>query len=206
MSHAAADRYAWTEPAVEDLGGGVYRIPLPLPLDGLKAVNVYAITDPGGVDLIDAGMAIVSGKVQLAVDSGEDAQPGFVMYLPVYARGEPQDTVAQRRAHLLGWVSASFRMRDVIASLYGEQPAGLSLTIYDGVQPSAAALLYHASGAKGQHPDSTVSASEYLVVNGHNWMLSMTAHNDFKARFGRNAETLIACTGTGLSLLLALLA
>ncbi|MGF6602946.1 diguanylate cyclase (GGDEF)-like protein/PAS domain S-box-containing protein [Paraburkholderia sp. GAS448] len=154
----------------------------------------------------DAGMAIVSGKVQLAVDTGEDAQPGFVMYLPVYARGEPLDTVAQRRAHLLGWVSASFRMRDVIASLYGEQPAGLSLTIYDGVQPSAAALLYHSSGAKGQHPDSTVSASEYLVVNGHNWMLSMTAHNDFKTRFGRNAETLIACTGTGLSLLLALLA
>src|SRR5437588_9857645 len=30
MSQAAADRYAWTEPDVEDLGGGVYRIPLPL--------------------------------------------------------------------------------------------------------------------------------------------------------------------------------
>ena len=59
MSQAAADRYAWTEPAVEDLGGGVYRIPLPLPIEGLKAVNVYAITDPGGVDLIDAGIALV---------------------------------------------------------------------------------------------------------------------------------------------------
>ena len=65
MSHAAADRYAWTEPAVEDLGGGIYRIPLPLPLDGLKAVNVYAITDPGGVDLIDAGMAIVAARERL---------------------------------------------------------------------------------------------------------------------------------------------
>ena len=65
MSHAAADRYAWTEPAVEDLGGGIHRIPLPLPLDGLKAVNVYAITDPGGVDLIDAGMAIVAARERL---------------------------------------------------------------------------------------------------------------------------------------------
>jgi len=65
MSHAAADRYAWTEPAVEDLGGGVHRIPLPLPLDGLKAVNVYAITDSGGVDLIDAGMAIVAARERL---------------------------------------------------------------------------------------------------------------------------------------------
>jgi glyoxylase-like metal-dependent hydrolase (beta-lactamase superfamily II) len=66
MSHATADRYAWIEPGVEDLGGGVHRIPLPLPLDGLKAVNVYAIADPGGVDLIDAGIALVPAREQLA--------------------------------------------------------------------------------------------------------------------------------------------
>jgi len=65
MSHAAADRYAWTEPAVEDLGGGVHRIPLPLPMEGLKAVNVYAIADPGGVDLIDAGIALVPARERL---------------------------------------------------------------------------------------------------------------------------------------------
>ncbi len=65
MSHAAADRYAWIKPDVEDLGAGVYRIPLPLPLDGLQAVNVYAITDPGGVDLIDAGFAIVAARERL---------------------------------------------------------------------------------------------------------------------------------------------
>src|SRR5438132_169096 len=66
MSQAATDRYAWTEPAAEDLGGGVYRIPLPLPMDGLKAVNVYAITDQGGVDLIDAGIALVPARERLA--------------------------------------------------------------------------------------------------------------------------------------------
>src|SRR5580658_7303764 len=65
MSHATADRYAWTEPGVEDLGGGVHRIPLPLPLDGLRAVNVYAITDPGEVDLIDAGIALVPAREHL---------------------------------------------------------------------------------------------------------------------------------------------
>jgi glyoxylase-like metal-dependent hydrolase (beta-lactamase superfamily II) len=65
MSHATADRYAWTEPGVEDLGGGVHRIPLPLPMEGLKAVNVYAIGDPGGVDLIDAGIALLPAREQL---------------------------------------------------------------------------------------------------------------------------------------------
>ena len=71
MSHATADRYAWAEPGVEDLGGGVHRIPLPLPIEGLKAVNVYAITDPGGVDLIDAGIALVPAREQLAAGLGQ---------------------------------------------------------------------------------------------------------------------------------------
>jgi glyoxylase-like metal-dependent hydrolase (beta-lactamase superfamily II) len=62
---SAADRHAWTEPGVEDLGGGVYRIPLPLPMDGLKAVNIYAITDSEGVDLVDAGIALVQARERL---------------------------------------------------------------------------------------------------------------------------------------------
>ena len=65
MSHATSDRYAWTEPGVEDLGGGIYRIPLPLAMDGLRAVNIYAITDAEGVDLIDGGIALVQAQEQL---------------------------------------------------------------------------------------------------------------------------------------------
>jgi glyoxylase-like metal-dependent hydrolase (beta-lactamase superfamily II) len=65
MSMSAADRHAWTEPAVEDLGERVYRIPLPLPMDGLRAVNVYAIADDEGVDLIDGGIALVQARERL---------------------------------------------------------------------------------------------------------------------------------------------
>ncbi|BCZ80131.1 EAL domain-containing protein [Paraburkholderia terrae] len=151
----------------------------------------------------DSGLAVVSGKVQLASDAGAPPVAGFVMYLPIYARGEPQDNVEDRRAHLLGWVYAAFRMRDVLASLYGEQPPGLYLSIYDGTQTSSEALLYGSPEPKNLE---VISANEYLVVGGHDWTLSMTAQPDFKARFGRNAKLLIACTGAGLSLLLALLA
>jgi diguanylate cyclase (GGDEF)-like protein/PAS domain S-box-containing protein len=154
----------------------------------------------------DSGMAVVSGKVQLAIDADGVPQPGFLIYLPVYANGTSQDTVAQRRLHLIGWVYASFRMRDVVASLYGEQLPGLSLAIYDGVEPTPEALLYHSTGAKGPPSPTPLSANEYLVVGGHDWVLSMTGHDRFNARFGRNAELLIACCGSGLSLLLALLA
>jgi glyoxylase-like metal-dependent hydrolase (beta-lactamase superfamily II) len=56
---------------VEDLGGGLYRIPLPLPNDGLTAVNVYAITGEHGVDLVDAGMALDQARDRLADSLGQ---------------------------------------------------------------------------------------------------------------------------------------
>jgi glyoxylase-like metal-dependent hydrolase (beta-lactamase superfamily II) len=60
------DRYAWTAGAFESLGDGVFRIPLPMPNDGLRAVNVYAIADGPRVTLIDGGWAEGSAAAKLA--------------------------------------------------------------------------------------------------------------------------------------------
>ena len=53
---------AWTEPGAFEVAPGVWRIPLPLPGDGLKAVNVYALRTPGGLVLVDAGWAIPESR------------------------------------------------------------------------------------------------------------------------------------------------
>ncbi|CAB3784840.1 bifunctional diguanylate cyclase/phosphodiesterase [Paraburkholderia caffeinilytica] len=153
----------------------------------------------------DSGMAVLSGTVRLSVDIDADPRPGFILYLPIYASGKAQDNLVQRRANIVGWVYTSFRMHDVMASLYGEQPPGISLSIYDGVKPSEAALLHRTPDGNNRHAPALISADEYLVVDGHDWMLSMSASDEFRSRLGRNAEVLIAGTGTGLSLLLALL-
>jgi glyoxylase-like metal-dependent hydrolase (beta-lactamase superfamily II) len=44
---------------------GVHRIPLPLPNDGLRAVNVYAIDDTDGLTLIDSGWALEAARQRL---------------------------------------------------------------------------------------------------------------------------------------------
>jgi glyoxylase-like metal-dependent hydrolase (beta-lactamase superfamily II) len=56
---------AWDEPGVEQVLEGVFRIPLPLPNDGLKAVNVYVIEDGDGLVLVDAGWALTESLAQL---------------------------------------------------------------------------------------------------------------------------------------------
>lgn len=48
----------WTAPGCHPVLPGIHRIPLPMPQDGLRAVNVYAIEGPEGVALVDAGWRV----------------------------------------------------------------------------------------------------------------------------------------------------
>jgi glyoxylase-like metal-dependent hydrolase (beta-lactamase superfamily II) len=69
----------WTEPGVYEVADGVFRIPLPLPSDGLRAVNVYAIRDGDELVLIDSGWAIAEAKDTLRTAlAGIDAGLGDV--------------------------------------------------------------------------------------------------------------------------------
>lgn len=61
MSHSMSStpsRHAWIEPGAHAVADGVHRIPLPLPTDGLRAVNVYAIEQGDGLVLVDGGWAL----------------------------------------------------------------------------------------------------------------------------------------------------
>ncbi len=48
----------WADPGAWECAPGVHRIPLPLPMDGLKAVNVYVMESEDGLTLVDGGWAI----------------------------------------------------------------------------------------------------------------------------------------------------
>jgi len=52
------DRGKWATGGPETVAPGVHRIPLPLPNDGLRAINVYALEQDDGLALIDAGWSI----------------------------------------------------------------------------------------------------------------------------------------------------
>ncbi len=56
----------WVDPGAYEVAPGVHRIPLPLPNDGLRAVNVYAITTDDGLVCVDAGWAIPQSRSLLA--------------------------------------------------------------------------------------------------------------------------------------------
>lgn len=55
----------WTEPGIYEVAPGVHRVPLPLPQDGLRAVNVYVVVDGDELVLIDSGWAIPVAREML---------------------------------------------------------------------------------------------------------------------------------------------
>ena len=61
----------WTEAGVFPVAPGVHRVPLPLPMDGLRAVNVYVIEDDDGPVMIDGGWALEQSRTLLSTALGE---------------------------------------------------------------------------------------------------------------------------------------
>ncbi|MGI8797860.1 MAG: MBL fold metallo-hydrolase [Pseudonocardia sp.] len=106
----------WTAPGVYRCAPGVYRIPLPLPTDALRAVNVYALVDDeNALVLVDSGWALAAARDQLGTALAElGAGLGDVQRFLV--------THAHRDHYTLG-VELRREFGTKIALGRGEQPA-----------------------------------------------------------------------------------
>ncbi|MBN2577960.1 MAG: CHASE domain-containing protein [Pirellulales bacterium] len=89
-----------------------------------------------------------SGKVsvteRLKVMQEDRKQSGFLVVLPIYRKGQPTETVAQRRTALEGFVSGVFWTGDALtAALNYVTPMGLSFDLIDLSAPPEEQLLHH---------------------------------------------------------------
>ena len=64
-AEAEASTGHWADPGLFTVAPGVHRVPLPLPTDGLRAVNVYILEDREGLVLIDSGWALAESREAL---------------------------------------------------------------------------------------------------------------------------------------------
>lgn len=66
QDHAEEAERSWLDPGPETIAPGVHRVPLPLPMDALRAVNVYVLESDDGLVLIDGGWALEESRRVLA--------------------------------------------------------------------------------------------------------------------------------------------
>lgn len=149
----------------------------------------------------DSGRMALSDPLELAT-LGLAPGAGILMVLPLYEGGVMPEALADRRGRLQAWVAAPVRMQTLMASLYGELPAGLRLELHGGQTLSEANLLH-----RDERPLQTVvEGHEYLVLGGQTWTLSLRAGPDFDKPSGATGPNAVLAVGACFALLLAALA
>jgi glyoxylase-like metal-dependent hydrolase (beta-lactamase superfamily II) len=118
---ARASAREWAEPGVYPVSPGVHRVPLPLPTDGLRAVNVYVIEAGDGLVLIDSGWALEVARKALTTALGSlGAKLGDVRsFLVTHVHRDHYTLGVQLRREFGGTVSLGLGERQAIAVLAG---------------------------------------------------------------------------------------
>ena len=181
-----------------------------------SAANLAALGGDPAADLAshmamlqaaDSGSLGITSRRVMTGDATHEPEYGFAMFLPLYAGGQAVDSIAARRANLTGWVLAWVRMSDLMSSLYGENTPGIEVRIHDGVKVSEDSLMYPPAPKVPAMPSEPplFEAQEFIGFAGHTWTLDVLTRPEFAQHHRYDAARIIAISGVGLSLLLALL-
>jgi len=182
----------------------------------LSMINQDAYTDPAHKVAMDTARDTGSPQATKMVyvltgpTAGSSADlalsPGFAVYLPVYAEGEPVETVAGRRRALRGFVVGYFRRDGLLDDVFagGFDPA-IDFEVYDGADVASSSLLYDKDGvqrAGEEGYDPLFSEKSHFGVAGREWSLYFATLPGFKKGAENNLPAFVLASGIGASVLL----
>jgi signal transduction histidine kinase len=152
----------------------------------------------------DTGEPALTHKVTLVQESDVDVQAGFLIYLPVYDRGRPAQTIEERRDALIGWVYSPCRADDLMNAVFGDHGDhgdhgdDAEVEVFDGA-PSPRNLLYATPNA-GR--DAAYSVDHRVTLGGIGWMVRLRSSEAFESRIDPTGPQLVLLSGVLLSLLI----
>jgi PAS domain S-box-containing protein len=159
----------------------------------------------------DEDMAKLSGPVLLVQEDGHDVQFGTLMYAPVYRRGTSIETVAERRAALVGWVYSPYRMNDLINGTLGAnqnislKKLRVAISDQEDSDPERHLFDTHSGHGLQAENDETLVQKVEISESGRKWLItvSRTSSADISGHFTMawlelGTGTLLSCLMTGL--------
>lgn len=90
--------------------------------------------------------------------------PGFVVYVPIYRKGEPTDTVEERRNTLDGFIVGAVEAEGLLREIFRAQSGGPSIDfeVYDGEGLTQDHLLYDSDGVRRASGSQKPSSSGFI--------------------------------------------
>jgi len=126
----------------------------------------------------DTGQPALTGKVLLVQETNEAPQAGTLLYVPLYKKGAPLQSVKERRQALLGWVYSPYRMDNLIEGMLGHRSHDIRLRIYDRGVATPENLLYDSQPNEDASPASEQILSHRVLsleTAGRTWQLDFDA-------------------------------
>jgi signal transduction histidine kinase len=213
-------RDLWPEPKGERSAFFPLNVVAPLYEANRKMIGYDVYSDPAHRPVMD--LARDTGSPQATrldyvltnapPDSKADLalRKGFLVYLPVYKRNEPKDTVAERRRALSGFVVGIFKADELFADTFGKtfHPA-IDFEVYDGQDVASNSLLYDNNGVKtgGEKKDTAFFEERLMKAAGiqsgkHAWALHFATLPAFEEGARSNLPTFVLVSGIIVSFLL----
>ncbi|QEG41874.1 Phytochrome-like protein cph1 [Roseimaritima ulvae] len=156
---------------------------------------------------IASGRPTISGMVTLVQETETDVQRGFLVYLPIFDRSLPRDTLEQKRAAVQGFVYAPFRANDLMQGILQSETSDIDFEIFDGETLTATHLLYDSNGTlHGTSDNAAPQFSETFQLNlhGRTWTLYFESKPGFIGPTESATSFLVACVGLLVDVLLFL--
>ena len=121
----------------------------------------------------DTGLPALTGKVLLVQETHEAPQAGSLLYVAVYQKGMPLNTVHQRRQALTGWVYSPYRMDNLIEGILGQRSDDFHLHIYDQNDSNSENIIYDNTASGESEPHSIlIHHSVEIELAGRIWLLN----------------------------------
>ncbi len=179
----------------------------PQSTDNLKALGFDISTVPAAREALDrardTGQLALTSRLRLQQDIGRNSVSGLVMYLPIYQKDADLDSVEGRRRGIVGWVSAPFRVSELLQGMAQQIDADIDLAIYDGNPQAGGSLLHGHTNLPTalEGAPHGLRATQQMNLGGRTWTLVMQPLPAFERRFDDTDNGLFAAMGAALSLL-----
>jgi serine phosphatase RsbU (regulator of sigma subunit)/CHASE1-domain containing sensor protein/anti-sigma regulatory factor (Ser/Thr protein kinase) len=202
--------------------GGERRVYFPITYVGpLNAANQERLNydfyaDPVHREAMDQARDTGEPQATKMVDVLTEAPPshsadlalrsGFVVYLPIYQKGQPLGTVAERKRALQGYIVGSFISDELLDGIFkGSFDPAIDFEVYDGASTTSSPLLYDRDGTKraGERGNqSLLSKESHVEVAGHEWSLYFATLPRFEKGAESKLPAFVLANGVAVSLVL----
>lgn len=171
----------------------------PIPGDSSKGLRRAAMERAR-----DSGNVVISGKLRLLYKAEQDRHNDLVMFLPVYRSAAAHQTIAERRASIIGWACAVINVDGLMDGILGERNSEIDIEIYDGDEVSGMAKMFDSQpSVLHQHP--RFRTIRPLKIADRMWTVPVHSLPGFEEQLDVEKPRIIAYIGVLTSLFLALL-